>query len=166
MHSVVPATMVANRLLLITALQMSHRGRETGREAFSAIFGPWHRPHKRLSPPCLPLSVPLISGPPQQMKRALWGGPQSLDALLFAGLVWTAACFGLCHTHKHSYTQRLGLKATLGRSSVSCELWQTLLCSLTHYFSTCCQSRSPCFPWAWVIWTPSSVWTAVMSTQH
>lgn len=79
---------------------VNYRTNESQRQRvlLSAIFGPWHRPHKRLSLRWLPLSVPLISGPPQQMKRTLWGGLQSLTALLFAGLVWTAACFGLCHT--------------------------------------------------------------------
>lgn len=158
--------MVANRHLLITTLQMSHRGRGTESEAFSAIFGPWQRPHKRLSPPCLPLYVPLISGPPQQMKRALRGGPQSLDPLLSL-LAWCEQLPVLvCVIHTNIHTRSVWvLKASLGRSSVSYELWQTLLCFLSHCFSTCCQSRSPCFPRAWVIWPPSSVWTAVMSTQ-
>lgn len=107
MHCVVPATMVANRLSLITALPMSHRGRETEREAFSAIFGPWHRPHKRLSPRCLPLSVPLISGPPQQMKRALWGGPHSLDPLLCL-LAWCEQLPVLvCVIHTNIHTPRV-----------------------------------------------------------
>lgn len=42
------------------------------------------------------------------LRRASVTGPTPL----FAGLVWTAACFGFCHTHKHSYTQCLGLKAS------------------------------------------------------
>lgn len=165
MLCVVPATMVVNRLLLITTLQMSHRRSETEREAFSAIFGPCHRPHKRLSPLCLPFSVPLISGPPQQMKKALWGGPPSLDPLLYL-LAWCEqlpVLVSVIHTNIHTHS--VWFWRPLGRFSVSYELWQTLLCSLSHYFSTCCQSRSPCFPRAWVIWL-SSVWTAVMSIQH
>lgn len=104
-HCVVSATMVANRLLLITALPMSHRGRETGRVAFSAIFGPWHWPHMRLFPLSLPLSAPLISGPPQQMKRTLWERPQSLDPLLCL-LLWceqppVLVCVILPNLHTH-----------------------------------------------------------------
>lgn len=136
--------------------------RERNREkSYSAIFGPWHRLHKRLSPP---LFAPLISGPPQQMKQAHWGGPQSLGPLLFIGLVLTAACFGLCHTHKHSC-------AVFEFEGLSWQalhvLWHMINVIMVYFtlFCTRCQKRSLCFLRARVIWL-FSVWTAVMSTQH
>lgn len=160
MVCVIPATMVANRLLLITTLQMSHRGRETEKRAIP-LFLALDIGSIRDSPP---LSAPLISGPPQQMKQAHWGGPQSLGPLLFIGLVLTAACFGLCHTHKHSC-------AVFEFEGLSWQalhvLWHMINVIMVYFtlFCTRCQKRSLCFLRARVIWL-FSVWTAVMSTQH
>lgn len=107
-HAVVPAMMVANRLWLITVLQMSHRGRRDVERGALRYF--W--PHQRLFPsvPTFPHCSDLWTSSTDE--TSVWGGAQSLDPLCsLAGLVWRAACFGLCHTHKHSYTNTVfGLK--------------------------------------------------------
>lgn len=99
MHYAVLSIMVVNHLLLITALQMSHRLREGSSSLFLA---PYIGPIRDFSL-CAYLS-PLISGPPQKMKQAFWGGPQSLDLLLsFLAWCWQLPVL-VCVIHANIHT--------------------------------------------------------------
>lgn len=170
------ATMVwwLSPLLLITACNDSQEGCEAGEgagEGAPCYFQPMTSSpletfplHAYLSPSlwCADLHT--------RWNKCFPKGTQQLE-LLRCSPAWceepaaaAAACFGLCHAHKRSYTNTAFWveRAPLGnvsRCPVSYD--KCYHAPFSCYFTTRCLVISPCFPRAHAAWPKSSIWTAV-----